>query len=113
MKKRCTKCNQDKPVSDFHRKNATRTQSYCKPCFNAYCVERWRKRKLEAIAYLGGKCKSCGYSEHYAALQFHHLRDKDVSWNKLRLRSWSKIIRELDKCELLCANCHAVVHSGE
>ena len=109
--KRCAKCEEEKPDSEFHRKDAKRTQSYCKACFNAYCIERWRLRKLEAIAYLGGKCVDCGYDKHYAAMQFHRIRDKDVAWNKLRLRSWEKITRELDKCELLCANCYAVRHA--
>lgn len=49
----------------------------------------------------------------YPAMHFHH-RDgemKDVSWTKLRLRSWDKIVLELDKCDLVCANCHAIIHS--
>ncbi len=74
---------------------------------------RWRSIKVKALAYKGGKCVECGYDKHPAALQFHHNdpATKDVSWNKLRLRSWNKITLELDKCFLLCANCHSVVHS--
>lgn len=77
-------------------------------------IFRWRKIKQKAIAYKGGCCTSCGYNQNCAALQFHHLdsKDKDVSWTKLRLRSWEKITFELDKCILLCANCHAVVHAA-
>ena len=62
---------------------------------------------------MGGECSRCGYNEHYAALQFHHVNpeEKDVGWNKLRLRSWEKIDAELEKCEILCANCHAVEHA--
>lgn len=76
-------------------------------------IFRWRKIKETAIQYKGGCCKQCGYNTHFAALQFHHIdpSTKDVSWNKLRLRSWDKIKIELDKCQILCANCHSIVHS--
>ena len=76
-------------------------------------ILRWRKIKLKAIEYKGGGCTSCGFNSHPAALQFHHLdpESKDVNWTRLRLRSWDKIIHELDKCILLCANCHAIEHA--
>jgi len=68
-------------------------------------------RKKKAIEYLGGKCSRCGYSDHYAAMQFHHVEKKDFVWNKLRLLNWERTKEELNKCVLLCANCHAIVHS--
>lgn len=75
-------------------------------------VERWIKIKKKAIEYKGGCCQRCGYNKYYGSLQFHHINpsEKDVSWTKLRLRSWDKIVFELDKCDILCANCHAEVH---
>lgn len=76
-------------------------------------IKRWRNIKKKAILFMGGCCSKCGYSEHPAALQFHHIdpEEKDVAWNKLRLRSWDKIVLELEKCMILCANCHAVEHA--
>jgi predicted HNH restriction endonuclease len=78
-----------------------------------YQVNRWREIKKKAVELMGGKCCKCGFDAHPSALQFHHLdaETKDVSWNKLRLRSWDKIVSELKKCIMLCANCHAIEHA--
>ena len=113
--KTCPKCNTPKELSEFYTKgNKKNGSSYCRKCFNSYCVDRWIQKKKDAVDYKGGKCSKCGYNEHYAALQFHHLNpsEKEYSWNKLRLMSWDKIKKELDKCIILCANCHSIQHSG-
>ena len=80
--------------------------------FNQYCIERWKKRKADAVAYKGGSCKRCGYNKYPDVLEFHHLdpTEKEASWNKIRLWGWEKIKEELDKCDMLCANCHREVH---
>jgi len=68
--------------------------------------------KVKAVLYKGGKCQKCDYDRCYASLDFHH-RDptqKDGVWNKFKGRSWAKIKKELDKCDLLCANCHREEH---
>jgi len=84
--------------------------------YNAYMREymrRWYiKRKLDAVAYKGGECVRCGYDKCPAAMVFHH-RDpgeKEVDWKRLRRWSWDKVTAELDKCDLLCANCHHEEH---
>jgi hypothetical protein len=112
--KTCSKCNTEKNKSEFYTKG-TKLQTYCKTCFNAYCIERWIQRKKDAIIYLGSKCNHCNNEYHYAAMQFHHTNpsQKDFDWGKLRLRSQSSINEELDKCILLCANCHSILHSNE
>ena len=68
-----------------------------------------------ALDYKGGCCQLCGYKKCSEALEFHHLevagKDFGIS-DKGYTRSWKKIEEELDKCILLCANCHREVHAG-
>jgi hypothetical protein len=80
----------------------------------AYQIARWTRIKIRAVAHKGGKCVACGVAYPHAAMQFHHRdpAEKDVEWGKLRLRAWAKILTELEKCDLMCANCHAIHHGG-
>lgn len=72
--------------------------------------------KKQAVKRKGGKCEICGYSKSLAALQFHH---KDPNEKKFGLaqngnfHSWKDYWEEAQKCMLLCANCHAEIHSNE
>ena len=68
-----------------------------------------------ALDYKGSKCQICGYRKCREALEFHHLNisEKDFGISdKGYTRSWEKIREELDKCLLVCANCHREIHSG-
>lgn len=67
------------------------------------------------MEYKGGKCQKCGYDKCENALTFHHLnpQEKDFNIAKKYNVSWSKLKNELDKCVLLCANCHAEEHAKE
>jgi len=91
---------------------------FCNPkCKSKYFVDqRRRKLKQMAIAYKGGKCERCGYATCDAALAFHHLeparKDFSISADG-NTRSWETIRREIDKCALLCANCHAEIHARQ
>lgn len=113
--KYCPKCEKDKSFCEFYKKGADYYQPYCKPCFNRYCQERWQQRKIEAIKTKGGKCNICGYNKNYAALDFHHREseNKDMQWNQARMASEKKMLSELDKCDLLCRNCHAELHNPQ
>jgi|TARA_R110000824_G_scaffold156963_2_gene330350 predicted transcriptional regulator len=80
-------------------------------------VNRVRKRrrvlKEKAIKYKGGNCEKCGYDKCNGALQFHHLDPKKKEFgisNHGVTRSWVKIKKELDKCIMVCANCHFEIH---
>jgi hypothetical protein len=77
-------------------------------------VVSWRQRvKLKAIEYKGGKCQICDYSRCHQALEFHHLdpTQKEFALSGIS-RSWDLIRCEVDKCILVCANCHREIHAG-
>jgi len=77
--------------------------------------QRGLERKLELVQGMGGKCSLCGYSENLAASHFHH-KDPTKKEFALDLRAISNrkidaVQVEVDKCILLCANCHAEYHN--
>jgi transcription elongation factor Elf1 len=79
---------------------------------NSEAVIDWRRRKkIELVEYKGGKCEVCGYNKSVNALQFHHKNpnDKDFTVSGKSL-SFEKLKKEVDKCILVCANCHAEIH---
>lgn len=115
--KLCKSCNKLKNLTDFYERKERKSgvQSMCKTCFSKYCSERWVEKKIKAIEYKGSLCEDCGISFPdfpYVVFDFHHLEPtkKDVDWSKLKLRSVDKIKKELDKCSLLCSNCHRIRH---
>jgi endogenous inhibitor of DNA gyrase (YacG/DUF329 family) len=75
-----------------------------------------RETKLKCIEYKGGKCEICGYDKCPASLAFHHLdpsqKDFGISSSGFS-RSFEKCKPELDKCILVCMNCHGEIHYKE
>jgi hypothetical protein len=66
------------------------------------------------VAYKGGRCSACGYNRSLAALCFHHRIDEPKAFGIAgsHSRSWATLQEELDKCELLCLNCHVEWHAA-
>jgi DNA-directed RNA polymerase subunit RPC12/RpoP len=82
-------------------------------CNNCSVNDRRIDIKLRALAYKGGKCAICGYSKCVRALNFHHVGgNKDFGVAANHCRKWDDVKVELDKCVLLCSNCHMEVHEG-
>lgn len=75
-----------------------------------------RDIKNICVDYKGGKCQLCGYSKCHRSLHFHHIdpsmKDFDISRFTDVPFSWHRLRQELDKCILVCANCHGEIHAG-
>ncbi len=128
--KTCTKCKLSKAVALFGvcSRNKDGLDTLCKSCYNtrkrkwhltdsgvkAYNKARARaaEKKIKAIEYKGGKCNDCGGVFHPAVYEFHHIspNEKEAEPATLRNYSWEKLKKEIDKCVMLCANCHRIRH---
>jgi hypothetical protein len=86
----------------------------CKKCNTEAVVLRRQKIKLKAVEYKNGKCEICGYNKCVNAFEFHHRNPEEKDFaigQRGHSRSWEKVKKEIDKCMLLCANCHREIHS--
>jgi hypothetical protein len=109
---KCNKCQVIQPIENFYVMGGHPIKQ-CKLCWQKKRTidgqNRGRQIKQRAVDYLGGKCKKCGYNKSLVALDFNHLDPSKKLKNLSAMQrgnSWETIKRELDKCELLCANCH-------
>lgn len=78
-------------------------------------VKKWRKEtKDRIIKAMGGACQCCSYNICNEALELHHINpsQKELSFGSIRANpiSWIKIVGELNKCILVCSNCHREIH---
>jgi thioredoxin 1 len=130
--KKCLKCKQDKEDSEFH-KNKTKKdglQSYCKPCLNEAVIGHYRNnldyRNKQRSRFIAIKARVDEYKENLngcpcgekdiVCLDFHHVNsDKDLAIGTMVSRGyhWDRILKEIEKCLLVCANCHRKIHAGK
>lgn len=113
-KRYCPNCKKYLVMSEFYLRRKNNCSGWCKSCVSKDTINRGRKIKLECIEYKGGACKNCGYNKCQAALDFHHRNPKEKDFSICKRYSAcklnDKIKKELDKCDLLCANCHREEH---
>lgn len=125
---KCSRCQAFKPCNDFawRRKHLGQRDSYCRTCRAAYKQEHYAKNRErykanaearrsrildERWAYLCEylrchPCVDCGETDPLV-LEFDHLADKRFGIAVgLAERPWPEVRREIDKCEVVCANCH-------
>ena len=112
--RKCLLCNKDFIPNSYNRQ-------YCYDCspsgISRADTIRYKKRMVKhlLIQYKGGKCEKCGYDKCEGAFHFHHIdpSEKEFNLSHVNLSSnfnMQKFYEEVDKCELLCANCHAEEH---
>jgi len=84
--------------------------------------KQYREYRMQWVAYLGRlvalECNSCGYNKTFAALDFHHTRDKVFHITSMMMKALTKqnketMKKEVEKCIVLCANCHRELHDRD
>ena len=117
MYKTCPSCKSELPLTAEHyymRKNGV-SHYHCKKCIEKNSLISTQAKKDKCIAYKGSKCVLCGYNRFRNTFDFHHLCPSEKSFEigyALKRKSFDEIKPELDKCILLCANCHRELHGG-
>ena len=108
----CKVCGDSELSNMMNKGQGRKSNTLCKSCHNKQTIERGRKNKALYIEYKGGKCEHCGYNKCNEALEFHHIDPsiKDPTFQSMRYWSIEKAKIELDKCLLLCSNCHREEH---
>lgn len=132
MLKRCNTCHEEKLLSEFRKdKSKADGRRYeCKVCSRLYHKSAYMEKYADRVQArfqkryqtvkekvlqlrLNNPCMCCGESEP-ACLEFHHLdpSQKEFGVTSSSNRSWDKMWEEIQKCVVLCANCHRKVHAG-
>ena len=130
--RKCSRCREYKPLSEFCRKGKTGRSSYCRQCKLEYQREHYQKNKAiykakakerkESLKQwvrnykLSLACANCGET-YVECLDFHHRdpKEKDFTVSQMALQGFSieRIQEEIAKCDILCANCHRRLHAEE
>lgn len=115
----CSECGETKQLEEFANAGTNNGVKYyrykCKPCYGVVKYSRklanrgWFNEYRKTL-----ECKHCGNNDH-RVLEFHHrdpaLKEKAVT--TMMYNSREKIEAEIAKCDVLCANCHRILHYEE
>ena len=87
-------------------------KNYSEKKTNSQNVIEWRRRvKIKLVEYKGGECEKCGYNKCIISLEFHHLNPEEKDFTiSGKTNSFDKLKNEVDKCILVCRNCHGEIH---
>lgn len=128
----CRVCKIEKALNEYHKNKTCRlgVVATCRSCTGeritnwyadnrakrqAATNQRNQKRKDEVIEHFGGICHDCRGTYPRCVYQFHHLDPKGKDVNPSWALTWKpeRMWKELNKCVMLCANCHMIRHHGK
>ena len=123
----CSRCGERQPISSFHHSSRRGRQAWCKSCRKEYDAAYWQKTRQTRVHFRRLRqeelecwhrrikettpCADCRGHFHHAAMHFDHLpgEPKRLEVSTLVHRGARRaVMHEITKCELVCANCHAV-----
>lgn len=111
---KCVHCKNE--IVDIETHTGPKKSKFCSGrCKRNHQIVAFRRRQKEkAVALLGSKCNKCGYDKCLRALSFHHKdrSNKTFSIAHPDTKSWQRVKLEVEKCELLCLNCHMEVEDN-
>ena len=130
--KKCPSCLKEKSATEFHKRSRAKDglQSMCKDCnrtqrnqyyksargkaINNASGRKWSEQiRIKLVEFLVDKeCQDCGLKD-FRILEFDHRDPKQKSFNIGEATStgnygWSTILTEIDKCDIVCSNCHRI-----
>ncbi len=122
--KTCNECNVEYPISNFHSNGYTplgkqKFKSKCKSCSTDLIRDHFSGLIMDYLSSKGIEysCIKCNYTNVIGSLDFHHIDPNCKSFEISTVsrtisvdRFIEEVIPELDKCELLCPNCHRLEH---
>lgn len=128
MKKRCTLCKRCRGLAFFnkHPRSADGLQTACRTCNRAYARKWYRANKKKHMRYVSAykvkireesairlvaylrehPCVICGERDPLV-LEFDHVKRSKINVTELTAALWPRILKEIQKCQVLCANCHS------
>ena len=112
--KKCSKCGKELPLTEYYSRGNGKLRSECKDCHKNYVKGKYRERKtIVNDIKISQKCAKCGENRSYV-LDFHHkdpsIKDSTIARLTSNSNKLEDIQKEIEKCIVLCSNCHREFH---
>jgi len=122
MTRFCNRCQTERGIAEFNRKGSG-YQSICRYCTNEISRAHYRRNKADYLKrsveqrknfrkqlneLKNVPCTDCGNRYPAYVMQFDHLSDKEFNVSQGHAKSFASVLKEIEKCEIVCANCHAI-----